>query len=213
MFHFPSTTPPFKYQTRKLRPSHVYPKTPAWYIMKYVYNTHSQLTPLFIDYSHSERLHANSNLVMAVLKAAITLIWCFPSRTLLAVCHLPRRCLLLLQLAELEVPLVPLSAEGDTRVEQGEADTGDDDHGALEDHKCDFIVCERSVETLVELYGAEDGAHEDGYGGDGEAWAVLGRHGRGVMVERLTDEEGLPFKGAADGYGGGVHLVWVSAQT
>lgn len=118
---------------------------------------------------------------MWVLKAVVTLIWRLPSRTPSIVRHLPcgtSRLLeaALLKGAELEVPLVPLSAEADTWVEQGQADAGDDDHGALEDHECDFLVCERAVETLVEFCRAEDGAHEDGDGGDGEAWVVLVRH-------------------------------------
>lgn len=89
----------------------------------------------------------------------------------------------MLQGAELKVPLVPLSAEGYTRVEHGQTNAGDDDHGTLEDHECDFLVCERAVETLVEFCRAEYGSHEDGNGGDSEAWVVLARYNRGVVVD------------------------------
>lgn len=75
----------------------------------------------------------------------------------------------MLQGAELEVRLVPLSGKGDSRVERCQAKAGDDNHGALEDHECDFLVCECAVESLVEFCGTEDGTHEDGDGGGGEA--------------------------------------------
>jgi hypothetical protein len=129
----------------------------------------------------------HSNLVVTVLKAGITLICCLPPRTPLITCHLPRRHsrlleALLLKSAELEVPLVPLSAEGDTRVEHAQTDASDDHHGALEDHKCDFVVCKCAIKTLVEFCSAEDRANKDGHCSDGKAWVVLARYGRGVAV-------------------------------
>lgn len=149
----------------------MYPKTPAWYIIKYVYRTYSHLTSLLVDSNKIKFRTTHSNLVVTVLKAVIALICRLPSR---GTRQLPRRHsrllqTLLLQGAELEVRLVPLSAEGDARVESCQAKACDDDHGALEDHECDFLVCECAVESLVEFCGTEDGTHEDGDGGDGEA--------------------------------------------
>lgn len=141
-----------------------------------------------LDSSSKKSRTPHLNRVVDVFNAVITLICCLPSRSPSVICHLKRRPgrllhILLLQGAELEVRLVPLSAEGDTWVEQGQRNAGNDDHGTLEDHKCEFIVCKCAVETLVEFYGAEDGSHEDGDGGDGEAWVVLARHSRGVVVD------------------------------
>lgn len=120
------------------------------------------------------------NLSVRVLKAVITLILRLPPRTALTIRHLDAT---LLKGAELKVPLVPLAAEADAGMEHGKRDAGDDDHGALEDHECDFVVCELAVEALGQLGSAEDGTHEDGDGSDGEAWVVLARHSRGVVMD------------------------------
>jgi hypothetical protein len=153
--------------------------------------------PQFID-SSTRKVHTPhlDLVVVTILKAGITLICCLSSRTPLITCHLPRwhsRLLetLLLNGTELEVRLVPLSAEGDTWVKHGQTDASDYDHGALEDHECDFVVCECPVKTLVEFRSAEDGAYEDGHCSDGKAWAVLARHGRGVTVGK-TYRRGRP---------------------
>lgn len=50
----------------------------------------------------------------------------------------------------------------------GEAEDGEDDHGAVEDHEEDLVVGHVAGETLAELDGTEDGSDEEEDGGGEE---------------------------------------------
>ena len=60
-------------------------------------------------------------------------------------------------------------------MEDGQGGDGDDDHGALEDHERDLVVGKGAVEAAAELCTAEDGADEDGEGGDDQSYRKADR--------------------------------------
>lgn len=39
-----------------------------------------------------------------------------------------------------EICLTPTALKANARVEDGQRDDGEDNHGAFQDHKCDFLV-------------------------------------------------------------------------
>ena len=72
--------------------------------------------------------------------------------------------------AAAEVGALPVLAPRDGRVEDSDSQTGDDDHGALEDHVWDLGVGDFAAEALGQLGDTVYGTNVDCGGGDGEGW-------------------------------------------
>lgn len=53
-------------------------------------------------------------------------------------------------------------------MQNGQAGSGDGDHGALENHEGDLLVCQAAVESTGQLGNTEDGSDEDAERGDAE---------------------------------------------
>lgn len=60
-----------------------------------------------------------------------------------------------------EICLMPAALKAGARVENGQGDDGEDNHGAFEDHKCDFIVSQFAVKALLQFCHSEARPHKD----------------------------------------------------
>lgn len=60
-----------------------------------------------------------------------------------------------------EICLMPAALEASARVENRQGDDSEDNHGAFEDHKCDFIVGQFAVKALFQFCHTEARSHKD----------------------------------------------------